>query len=95
MPNFPFMFNRCHQLRLPPRIQITGRTIAREGVQLDHFFNALYDEGNAIRFIQNRHEQGDAYRALGYAAFTGNVGARTVVPGPQFLNASGALCITD
>jgi acetolactate synthase I/II/III large subunit len=44
----------------------------------------LYDEGNAIRFIQNRHEQGDAYMALGYAASTGNVGAWTVVPGPGF-----------
>jgi acetolactate synthase I/II/III large subunit len=62
------------------------------GVQLDHFFNALYDEGNAIRFIQNRHEQGGAYMALGYAASTGRVGAYAVVPGPGFLNASGALC---
>jgi acetolactate synthase-1/2/3 large subunit len=59
------------------------------------FLMRFMKKGNAIRFIQNRHEQGDAYRALGYAAFTGNVGARTVVPGPQFSNASGALCITD
>lgn len=27
------------------------------GLQLDHFFNALYDEGNSIRAIQPRHEQ--------------------------------------
>ena len=59
----------------PPRLQITDRTIAREGVQLGHFFDALYNEGNAIRFIQNQREQGDSYRALGYAAFTANVGA--------------------
>lgn len=61
------------------------------GVQLDHFFNALYDAGNAIRFIQNRHEQGGGYMAFGYAASTGKPGAYAVVPGPGFLNASAAL----
>jgi acetolactate synthase-1/2/3 large subunit len=61
------------------------------GVQLDQFFNALHDEGNAIRFIHNRHEQGGGYMALGYAASTGKVGAFAVVPGPGFLNASAAL----
>jgi len=61
------------------------------GVQLDHFFNALYDERNAIRFIHNRHEQGGAYMAFGYAASTGRPSAYAVVPGPGFLNASAAL----
>ena len=61
------------------------------GVQLDYFFNALYDEGNAIRFIQNRHEQGGAYMAFGYAASSGKIGAYAVVPGPGFLNSSAAL----
>ncbi len=61
------------------------------GVQLDHFFNALYDEKNAIRFIHNRHEQGGAYMAFGYAASTGKPSAYAVVPGPGFLNASAAL----
>ena len=70
MSNFPFTFNRSHQLRLPPRLQITDRTIAREGVQLDHFFDALYNEGNAIRLFKTGMN-----RSLGYAAFTANVGA--------------------
>ena len=61
------------------------------GVQLDHFFNALHDERNAIRFIQNRHEQGGGYMAFGYAASSGKVGAYAVVPGPGFLNSSAAL----
>jgi len=61
------------------------------GVQLDHFFNALHDESNAIRFIHNRHEQGGAYMAFGYAVSTGKPSAYAVVPGPGFLNASAAL----
>ena len=44
------------------------------GLQLDHFFNALYDEGNSIRAIQPRHEQGAAYMAYGYALSSGRVG---------------------
>lgn len=61
------------------------------GVQLDYFFNALHDERNGIRFIQNRHEQGGGYMAFGYAASSGKVGAYAVVPGPGFLNSSAAL----
>ncbi len=61
------------------------------GVQLDAFFNALYDEGNSIRVIHNRHEQGSAYMAFGYAKTTGRAGAYAVVPGPGFLNSSAAL----
>jgi acetolactate synthase-1/2/3 large subunit len=61
------------------------------GVQLDHFFNALYDEGNSIRVIHNRHEQGCAYMAFGYATSTGKVAAYAVVPGPGLLNSSAAL----
>ncbi|MPY71171.1 MAG: hypothetical protein GEU92_13910 [Alphaproteobacteria bacterium] len=62
------------------------------GVQLDCFYNALYDEGNAIRMIHSRHEQGAAYLALGYAMASGRPAVYAVVPGPGFLNASGALC---
>ena len=61
------------------------------GVQLDHLFIALYDERKAIRVIANRHEQGCAYMAFGYAKSTGRVGAYAVVPGPGFLNSSAAL----
>jgi acetolactate synthase-1/2/3 large subunit len=61
------------------------------GVQLDHLFVALYDERKAIRVIANRHEQGCAYMAFGYAKSSGRVGAYTVVPGPGFLNSSAAL----
>jgi len=62
------------------------------GVQMDAFFNALYDADGAIRVIQTRHEQGAGYMALGYALARGGVGAYAVVPGPGFLNASAALC---
>ena len=61
------------------------------GVQLDALFNALFDEGNAIRVIHNRHEQGCAYMAFGYAKTTGRCGVFAVVPGPGFLNAAAAL----
>jgi len=61
------------------------------GVQLDYLFNALYDEGNAIRTIHTRHEQGAAYMAFGYAASTRRVGVYAVVPGPGVLNAAAAL----
>ncbi len=64
---------------------------ALPGVQLDHFFNALHDEGNAIRVINSRHEQGSAYMALGQAMATGGVGAYAVVPGPGVLNTLSAL----
>ena len=61
------------------------------GVQLDHLFNALYEERNAIRFINTRHEQAAAYMAFGYAQATGRPGAFAVVPGPGFLNTTAAL----
>jgi acetolactate synthase-1/2/3 large subunit len=65
---------------------------ALPGVQMDAFFNALYDAGDQVRVIQSRHEQGAGYMATGYALATGGVGAYAVVPGPGFLNASAALC---
>ena len=61
------------------------------GKELDQLFVALYDEREAIRVIANRHEQGCAYMAFGYAQSTGRVGAYAVVPGPGFLNSSAAL----
>jgi acetolactate synthase-1/2/3 large subunit len=61
------------------------------GVQLDQLFVALYDDRESIRVITNRHEQGCAYMAYGYARTTGRVGAYAVVPGPGFLNSSAAL----
>ena len=64
---------------------------ALPGLQLDHFFNALYDEGNSIRTIQPRHEQGAAYMAFGYALSSGKVGTFAVVPGPGLLNTTAAL----
>ena len=61
------------------------------GVQLDELFVALYDERDSIRVIANRHEQGCAYMAYGYARSSGRIGAYAVVPGPGFLNSSAAL----
>jgi acetolactate synthase-1/2/3 large subunit len=62
------------------------------GVQLDNFFDALYDERDNIRVLHTRHEQTTAYMALGYAQATGNVGVCLVVPGPGLLNAGAGLC---
>ncbi len=61
------------------------------GVQVDHLFNALHDEGNAVRVIHSRHEQGAAYMAFGYAHSSGRVGVYAVVPGPGLLNTTAAL----
>lgn len=62
------------------------------GGQLDYLFDAMYKEGDNIRLIHTRHEQGVAYMAYGYAKSTGKVGTYAVVPGPGLLNSSGALC---
>ncbi len=44
------------------------------GVQLDHVFDALYEERSALRVVHTRHEQGAAYMAYGYAQSTGRPG---------------------
>lgn len=62
------------------------------GVQLDHVFDALYQERSAMRVLHTRHEQGAAYMAYGYAQSTGRPGAYLVVPGPGVLNTATALC---
>lgn len=61
------------------------------GVQMDHFYNALYDDRDAVRVIHTRHEQGAAYMAFGYAESSGRVGTYAVVPGPGLLNSATAL----
>jgi len=64
---------------------------ALPGVQLDHFFDALYQERDSVRVIHTRHEQATAYMAFGYAKTSGKVGTFAVVPGPGFLNTTAAL----
>ena len=61
------------------------------GVQLDHLFNALHDERNAVQVIHPRHEQAAGYMAYGYAQSSGRVGVYAVVPGPGLLNTTAAL----
>ena len=61
------------------------------GVQVDYFYNAVYDAGDQMRAIHARHEQGAAYMALGYALASGKTGVYVVVPGPGFLNTTAAL----
>lgn len=61
------------------------------GVQMDALYNALYDEGNAIRVLHTRHEQAAGYMAFGYAQASGRVGVFAVVPGPGLLNTTSAL----
>ena len=62
------------------------------GVQVDFFYNAVYDAGDQIRAIHSRHEQGAAYMALGYALASGKTGVYVVVPGPGFLNTRPPHC---
>ena len=62
------------------------------GGQTYHLFDAVYNEGDAVRIFNARHEQGVAYMAYGYARSTGKVGVYTVVPGPGILNTGSALC---
>jgi acetolactate synthase-1/2/3 large subunit len=62
------------------------------GVQNDVFFAGLHDMQDKIRVIHTRHEQGAAYMALGAALATGKPYPYVVVPGPGFLNSTGALC---
>ncbi|MGH8248150.1 MAG: thiamine pyrophosphate-binding protein, partial [Gammaproteobacteria bacterium] len=65
---------------------------ALPGGQLDHLFDAMYKEGDGLRVIHSRHEQGVAYMAYGFARSTGRPGVYGVVPGPGLLNSSAALC---
>lgn len=68
------------------------KIFALPGVQNDHLFAALHGAQDRLRVIHTRHEQGAAYMALGAAMATGKPQAFAVVPGPGFLNATGALC---
>lgn len=73
------------------KLQGIGRLFCLPGIQNDPFFDALYDEKDAIRPIHTRHEQGSAYMALGAALATGEPQVYCVVPGPGFLNTTAAL----
>jgi acetolactate synthase-1/2/3 large subunit len=64
---------------------------ALPGVQLDGFFEALYDERDSFNVLHTRHEQATAYMADGYARVSGKEGVCVVVPGPGLLNATAAL----
>jgi len=66
---------------------------ALPGIQLDGFFDALYDaqQRGDVRVVHPRHEQTAAYMADGYARVTGRIGTCVVVPGPGLLNATAAL----
>lgn len=86
-------------------LETTGRRLTRgllahgidtifgiPGAHLYDLTDAFAGAGNALRFINTRHEQGGAYMAYGYAQATGRIGAFCVVPGPGMLNAGAALC---
>jgi acetolactate synthase-1/2/3 large subunit len=61
------------------------------GIQLDPLFDAFFHRSNTIRVVHNRHEQGSAFMAMGYAQSSDKTGAFVVVPGPGLLNAMGAV----
>ena len=62
------------------------------GGQLNHFFDAMHEAQDQVRYVGSRHEQGAAYMAFGYAKSTGRVGVYAVVPGPGLLNTTAAIC---
>jgi acetolactate synthase-1/2/3 large subunit len=64
---------------------------ALPGVQLDGFFEALWDDRDSFRVLHTRHEQATAYMADGYARVSGKEGVYVVVPGPGLLNTTAAL----
>jgi len=64
---------------------------ALPGIHNDHLFDALQRVGDRLRVIHTRHEQGEAYMALGAALATGRPQAYVVVPGPGLLNSGAAL----
>ena len=61
------------------------------GVQNDWLYNAFYDYRDEIKVIHTRHEQGAGYMALGHYLATGEHSVYNIVPGPGFLNSTGAL----
>ena len=61
------------------------------GVQNDWLYNAFYDYRDEIKVVHTRHEQGAGYMALGHYLSTGNPAVYNIVPGPGFLNSTGAL----
>ena len=73
------------------KIQGVDVVFGLPGVQLDWFFDALYQERGAIRVYHTRHEQATAYMADGYARTAGRVGVCVMVPGPGLLNAMAGL----
>ena len=73
------------------KIQGVDVVFGLPGVQLDWFFDALYQEREAIRVYHTRHEQATAYMADGYARTAGRVGVCVMVPGPGLLNAMAGL----
>lgn len=64
---------------------------ALPGVQLDGFFEALWDDRHSFTVLHTRHEQATAYMADGYARVSGKEGVCVVVPGPGLLNTTAAL----
>lgn len=64
---------------------------ALPGIQLDGFFEALWDERSSFNVFHTRHEQATAYMADGYARVSGKEGVCVVVPGPGLLNTTAAL----
>lgn len=61
------------------------------GIQLDPLFDAFYHRSNRIRVVHNRHEQGSAFMAMGYAQSSDETGVFVVVPGPGLFNAMAAV----
>ena len=64
------------------------------GGQLDHFFDAMYRDGN-LRVIHTRHEQGAAFMALGFARARNAPAVVTATEGPGVTNLVTAIAAAN
>jgi acetolactate synthase I/II/III large subunit len=73
------------------KIEGIDTVFALPGIQMDFFFDALWEERNHFQIHHTRHEQAVAYMADGFARTTGRIGTFVTVPGPGVLNATAGL----
>ena len=73
------------------RIEGIDTLFTLPGIQLDYFFDALWEIKDEFTIFHTRHEQATGYMADGYSRSTGKPSGFIVVPGPGVLNTTAAL----
>ncbi|MBO04738.1 MAG: thiamine pyrophosphate-binding protein, partial [Chloroflexi bacterium] len=67
------------------RIEGIDTLFTLPGIQLDYFFDALWEIKDEFTIFHTRHEQATGYMADGYSRSTGKPSGFIVVPGPGVL----------